>query len=140
MEYFPESIPRLVRPILTGRADIVYGSRFRGRHEGMSISHIVGNVILSLATRILYNVPITDVMTGQKAFNRAVLNSFELESRGFEVEVEMTAKSLRYSLKFKEIPVNYSYRSFGVSKINYMDGVRSLLRLIAEKRRPRNSR
>lgn len=133
LEYSPESIPHLVKPILTGAADIVYGSRFRGRYKDMSFSHFVGNRILSLATKILYNVPITDVMTGHKAFDRAVLNSFELNENGFEVEVEVTSKCLQNGWKFSEVPINYSYRSFGVSKIGYMDAVRSLLRLIIDK-------
>lgn len=139
LEYPTEHIPQLAKPILTGAADIVYGSRFKGKCEGMSFSHVVGNRILSLVTRILYNVPITDVMTGHKAFRRQVFNSFELASRGFGVEVEMTSKSLRYGWKFKEIPVNYVYRSLGVSKLVYMDGVRSLLTLVAEKCKSRHS-
>lgn len=139
LEYPPEHIPQLMKPILTGEVDIVFGSRFKGNHQGMTISHLVGNRILSLAASFLYGASITDVMTGHKAFRREVLNSFKLESRGFAVEVEMTSKSLRYSWKFKEIPINYAYRSLGVSKIVYLDGVRSLFRLIAEKCRPRLS-
>jgi glycosyltransferase involved in cell wall biosynthesis len=133
LEYSPESIPHLVKPILTGAADIVYGSRFKGRYEGMSFSHFVGNVILSLATKILYNAPITDVMTGQKAFDRVVFKSFKLNEDGFEVEVEMTSKCLQNGWRFTEVPVNYSYRNFGVSKIIFSDGVRSLLRLIIDR-------
>lgn len=133
LEYSPEYIPHLVKPILTGIVDIVYGSRFRGKCEGMSFSHFVGNRILSLVAKILYNVPITDVMTGHKAFNRAVFSSFELEEDGFAVEVEMTSKGLQNGWRFAEVPVTYSFRNFGVSKIVYLDGVRSLLKLIFDK-------
>jgi len=133
LEYAPEYIPYLVKPILTGMADIVYGSRFRGKCEGMSFSHFVGNKILSLVARVLYNVPITDVMTGHKAFNRMVFGSFEFEERGFAVEVEMTAKCLQNGWRFAEVPVTYSIRNFGVSKIVFLDGVRSLLRLIIDR-------
>jgi len=133
LEYSPEYIPHLVKPILTGAADIVYGSRFRGKCEGMSFSHFVGNRILSLVAEILYNVPITDVMTGHKAFNRAVFNSFELEEDGFTVEVEMTSKGLQNGWRFAEVPVTYSFRNYGVSKIAYLDGVRSLLKLVLDR-------
>jgi len=130
MEYPPECIPHLVKPILTGVVDIVYGSRFRGKYEQMSLSHFIGNKILSLVTRILYNAPITDVMTGHKAFDRAVFNSFELNEDGFSVEVEMTSKGLQNGWRFMEVPIRYSPRNFGVSKIVYLDGIKSLLRLI----------
>ena len=140
LEYPPEHIPQLVEPILTGEADIVFASRFIGNHQGMTISHLIGNRILSLAASFLYSVSITDVMTGHKAFRREILNSFKLESRGFGVEVEMTSKSFRYGWKFKEIPINYVYRSLGVSKIAYSDGVKSLLSLVAERCKPRSSR
>jgi glycosyltransferase involved in cell wall biosynthesis len=139
LEYPPEHIPQLVKPILTGEVDIVFGSRFKGNHQSMTMSHLIGNRILSLAASFLYSVSITDVMTGHKAFRREILNSFKLKSQGFEIEVEMTSKSLRYGWKFKEIPINYAYRSLGVSKIVYLDGIRSLFRLIAEKCRPRFS-
>ena len=133
LEYSPECIPHLVKPILTGLADIVYGSRFSGKCQGMSFSHFIGNRILSLAAKILYNVPITDVMTGHKAFSRVVFSSFELNEDGFEVEVEMTSKSLQNGWRFTEVPVTYSFRNFGVSKIVYLDGVKSLLRLIIDR-------
>ena len=136
MEYPPECIPRLVEPIFVGKVDVVFGSRFRGSHQGMTISHIVGNRILSVVASFLYNVSITDVMTGHKAFRREVLDSFELESKGFGVEVEMISKSLRHGWKFEETPIDYAYRCFGVSKIAYLDGVKSLVRLIVEKVKP----
>jgi len=133
LEYMPEYIPHLVKPILTGVADIVYGSRFRGKCEDMSFSHFVGNRILSLVARILYRAPITDVMTGHKAFDRAVFNSFELNEDGFAVEVEMTSKGLQNGWRFTEVPIHYSFRNFGVSKIDYFDGFRGLFGLIKHK-------
>lgn len=133
LEYSPEYITHLAKPILTGMADVVYGSRFRGKCVGMSFSHYIGNRILSLAARILYNVPITDVMTGHKAFNRAVFDSFVIDEDGFAVEVELTSKSLQNGWKIIEVPVTYSFRNFGVAKIVYLDGVRSLLKLIIDR-------
>jgi glycosyltransferase involved in cell wall biosynthesis len=131
MEYSPELIPELVKPILLGKADVVFGSRFIGKAKGMSLSHFVGNKILSWTARMLFMVPITDIMTGSKAFHRAVLESFELKEVGFEVEIEMTSKCLQNGWRFHEIPIGYSYRTSGESKIGFMDGITSLIRLFS---------
>lgn len=131
LEYLPEYIPSLVQPIADGEMDIVYGSRFEGRPEGMTLSHYVGNSILSLVARFLYSVKITDIMTGQKAFRRSVLKSVQLEENGFAVEIEITCHSLNNgeAQKYAEVPIPYSYRQHGVSKIVYMDGFKSLIKL-----------
>ena len=70
MEYLPSDIPDLIAPIISGKADAVYGSRFKGDVDGMSLSHYIGNRIISLSTRILFGVSVTDVLTGHKAFRR----------------------------------------------------------------------
>ena len=131
LEYLPEYIPSLVKPITDYEMDIVYGSRFEGRPEGMSLSHFIGNRILSIVARFLYNVKITDIMTGQKAFRRSVLKTVNLEENGFAVEIEITCRGLNNgdSQKYAEIPIPYSYRRHGVSKIVYMDGFKSLAKL-----------
>lgn len=129
MEYSPEILPELVKPILLGQADVVYGSRFTGKSKGMSLSHYMGNKLLSLTARLLFEVPITDIMTGSKAFSRAVMDSFQLDESGFEVEIEMTSKTLQNGWRFNEIPIGYSYRTEGESKIGFKDGVKSLFRL-----------
>lgn len=130
MEYFPEKIPELVAPILKEEVDVVYGTRlFNGSPEGMSFSHYVGNRILSLAAATVYGIKLTDVMTGYKAFSRKILDSVEIESNGFGIEIELTAKSLGNGWKFKEIPLEYRYRQRGASKIRYKDGLQCLLQL-----------
>jgi Glycosyltransferases involved in cell wall biogenesis len=133
LEYLPEYIPSLVQPIADGYMDIVYGSRFEARPQGMSLSHFVGNSILSLVARFLYSVKITDIMTGQKAFRKSVLKSVELEEDGFAVEIEITCRGLnnRDCQKYAEVPIPYSYRRHGVSKLVYMDGFKSLIKLFA---------
>jgi glycosyltransferase involved in cell wall biosynthesis len=133
LEYLPEYIPALVEPIANGAMDIVYGSRFRGRPEGMTVSHFVGNSILSMVARFLYSVKITDIMTGQKAFRRSIINGSELEENGFEVEIELTCMSFNGNReqKYQEIPIPYAYRRHGVSKIAYVDGFKSLVKLFA---------
>jgi glycosyltransferase involved in cell wall biosynthesis len=129
LEYAPEYIPSIVKPILDDKTDIVYGSRFKGDPDGMSFSHYVGNSILSLVARFLYSEQITDIMTGQKAFKRSVLDSVDLEENGFAVEVELTCLGLNNAQRFSEVPIPYSYRKHGISKIANVDGVRSLIKL-----------
>jgi glycosyltransferase involved in cell wall biosynthesis len=134
LEYSPNEIPKMVEPILAGSVDIVYGSRLsNGKPSSMSVSHHVGNMILSLATAIMFGVRITDVMTGHKAFTRKVLESFRLEGNGFTVEIELTAKALRNGWRFGEVPVAYQYRQRGFSKIRFMDGFRCLNEILRRK-------
>ena len=129
LEYSPCCIPSLVKPIADGSVDIVYGSRFKGRPEDMTVAHYIGNIILSMVARCLYNIEITDIMTGQKAFRRSVIEGARLEENGFEVEVELTSLGYNNCRKYGEVPIPYTYRRHGVSKIAYFDGVKSLIKL-----------
>jgi len=131
MEYLPGCIPDLVKPILENKADIVFGSRFKGNCKGMSLSHYIGNKILSLTARILYEAPITDIMTGSKAFRRSVIEGVDLKERGFGVEVELTSKSLQMNSRYFEIPIEYNHRTAGESKIRPSDGFKSLFQLFS---------
>jgi glycosyltransferase involved in cell wall biosynthesis len=131
LEYLPECIPSLVKPIFDGSVDIVYGSRFNCRPDGMSFSHFWGNSILSLVARFMYNVQITDIMTGQKAFRRSVLDSVKLKENGFAVEIEITCLCFNGDRRFTEVYIPYSYRNHGVSKLVYLDGFKSLAKLFA---------
>lgn len=126
LEYPPEEIPKLIKPILENKVDAVYGSRFLGSHKGMSASHFLGNKVLSLATRILYNARITDVMTGHKAFLREALDNVELKAKRFEFEPEVTAKVLQKRYSIIEVPITYEYRKRGKAKISWKDGIVSI--------------
>lgn len=132
LEYQPEVIPSLVEPISHGDMAIVYGTRFKGRPEGMSFSHYIGNSILSFVARFLYNVKITDIMTGQKAFKRELLENAQIEENGFAVEIELTSIGFNggdQTDRYTEVPIPYAYRQHGVSKIVAMDGFKSLIKL-----------
>jgi glycosyltransferase involved in cell wall biosynthesis len=129
MEYFPGEIPNIVRPILSGKADVVYGSRFNSKPSGMSFMHFLANMFLSLVASLLYGKRITDIMTGYKAFSNKVIESIDLKEDGFAVEVELTARVLQNGWKFIEVPIGYAYRPNGVSKIRNIDGLRSLIQL-----------
>ena len=131
MEYSPLDIPRLLKPILHDEADVVYGSRMIGGHDEMSLSHFIGNKILSLASRLLIHAPVTDIMTGHKCMTRQVVDTLTLRENGFEIEVEITAQIFQNGWRFTEIPIAYNKRRFGTSKIGYMDGFRSMRKVLA---------
>ena len=133
LEYAPEEIPRLLRPIVEKKADVAYGSRFLGTIKNMTFWHFLGNKILSLATRLLYNVKITDVMTGHKVFKKEVLDKIELKARGFEFEPEITTKILKKRHSIFEVPITYEYRKRGKAKIAWTDGFTSLWWLLKSK-------
>ena len=131
MEYSPLDIPRLLKPILHNEADVVYGSRMIGSHRGMSLSHYIGNRILSLTSRLLIHAPVTDIMTGHKCMTREVVDTLTLKEDGFGIEIEITAQIFQNGWRFKEVPIAYKKRRFGTSKIGYMDGFRSMRKVLA---------
>lgn len=130
LEYFPEDIPRIVKPIIEDDADVVYGSRFLGKYTGMSMSHRIGNITLSLVASIIFRKKITDIMTGHKAFRRDSTGSLKLNEKGFAIEVEITAKIMRNKCRFIEVPINYKHRQKGYSKLKYKDGLLSLYTML----------
>jgi len=130
MEYRPQDLPRLINPILTGRADVVLGSRFLGRAEGMSRSHWLANRFLSLVTTLLCSHKISDVMTGHKVFRKQVLEDISVSAKEFEVETELVAKALLKRYRVVEVPIDYKYRLRGKAKIGWRHGFRSLYVLL----------
>src|SRR4051794_20851270 len=111
LEYGPEDWPRLIAPILRGRAHVVFGSRYLGEREAMSIAHYLADRSLSLFAGLLFNTAISDIQTGFKVFNREVLDGLEIESDGFDLEPEITAKLLRSKRRIYEVAVSFSGRS-----------------------------
>lgn len=130
LEYFPENIVKLVAPILEGKTDIVYGSRFLGTIRGMSLRHRIGNIVLSAVTSLLYGTNITDVMTGHKAFDIKDVRDIRLDCKKFEVELELTVEFLKRKKKILEIPIPYEYRRRGKSKISWKDGLAAFFWLL----------
>ncbi len=133
LEYFPNDIPRLLEPLIKGQADAVYGSRFLGVADGMSLSHNFGNRFLSWATRLLFKNSITDIMTGYKVFFKNALDGISLDCKGFELEPEITVKLLKKGKRVVEVPISYRYRRKGKAKIGWKDGVICLWWLIKGK-------
>ena len=123
LEYNPEEYSRLLDPILRGKADVVYGSRFKGEHRAFMFHHYVGNKFLTMMTNILYNTCLTDMETCYKMFRREVLEGIRLRSRRFDVEPEITAKIHKRGYKVYEVPISYSGRDFDEGKkISWKDG------------------
>lgn len=122
--YSPEEYPQLIELIADGRADVVYGSRFLGRHRVFLFSHYLGNRVLTLLTNILYNTMLTDMETCYKVMRREVLESFDLSSNGFGIEPELTAKIFKRGYRVYEVPITYDGRGYEEGKkIGWKDGV-----------------
>jgi len=131
MEYSPSDIPNLLKPILIGETKIVYGSRFLGECKNMIFPNLVANKILTHMTNILFGSKLTDMETGYKIIKREVLDSIILESDGFEMEAEITAKILKNNYKIVELPISYKARTKGEGKkISWIDGIKNLLVLL----------
>lgn len=117
LEYAPEQIPEIVRPILEGTSDVVYGSRFtRGFPEGMALPNKVVNVLLAWTVRLLFFRRVTDEATCYKAFRREVLLDMNLSCRRFEFCPEVTAKAIRMKKDILEVPIDYEPRSKAAGK------------------------
>jgi glycosyltransferase involved in cell wall biosynthesis len=127
LEYSPEEYPQLIELICQGRADVVYGSRFLGRHRVFMFSHYVGNRIVTLLTNVLYNTMLTDMETCYKVMRVEVLRSFTLSSNGFGIEPELTAKIFKRGYRVYEVPITYDGRGYDQGKkITWRDGFRAL--------------
>ena len=127
LEYSPEEYPELISLICQGRADVVYGSRFLGRHRVFLFTHYAGNRLLTLITNVLYNTMLTDMETCYKVMRVEVLKSFRLRSEGFGIEPEMTAKIFKRGYRVYEVPITYDGRGYDEGKkITWRDGVVAL--------------
>ena len=116
LEYSPEEFPELIDLICKGHADVVFGSRFLGRHRVFLFTHYLGNRIVTLATNVLYNTMLTDMETCYKVMRIEVLRSFGVESNGFGIEPELTAKIFKRGYRVYEVPITYAGRGYDEGK------------------------
>jgi len=127
LEYSPEEYPQLIELICKGRADVVYGSRFLGRHRVFMFSHYLGNRVVTLLTNILYNTMLTDMETCYKVMRTEIVRGMNLQSNGFGIEPEMTAKIFKGRHRVYEIPITYDGRGYDEGKkITWRDGIVAL--------------
>jgi glycosyltransferase involved in cell wall biosynthesis len=126
-EYDPEDIALLMAPVLKGRAQVVYGSRFLGAHTNLLFWHRVGNHVLNFLVNILFNTTLSDMETCYKLLPTAVFKQLDLKANKFELEPEITCKVLKMGLKIYEVPITYSGRDFSEGKkITWVDGIHAL--------------
>lgn len=131
LEYDPRDYLNLLRPIVEGRAKVVYGSRFLGEHKAMYFWHAVGNRLLTLTTNLLFNTTLTDMETCYKAFTGDIAHSLRLRSNRWGFDPEITAKILKQGNRIYEVPIAYNGREFWEGKkISWHDGVTVLLTLL----------
>jgi glycosyltransferase involved in cell wall biosynthesis len=131
LEYDPDDWPRLLDPVLKGKASVVYGSRFTGERKNMMPLHWFGNRLLSLLTNVLYSSTLSDMETCYKLFDAKVLEGMTIVSNRFEFEPEVTAKVLRRGHRIYEVPISYAGReAHEGKKITWRDGFSALAALV----------
>ena len=129
LEYDPQDYPRLLQPIIDGRADVVFGSRFQGGgpHRVVYFWHMVGNKFLTLCSNMATNLNLTDMETCYKVFRREVLQNIALEENRFGFEPEITAKIAKLNVVIYEVGISYYGRTYAEGKkIGWRDGFSAL--------------
>jgi glycosyltransferase involved in cell wall biosynthesis len=133
LEYDPAEYPVVLQPLVDGKADVVYGSRFMGSgaHRVLYYWHSVGNAFLTFLSNALTNINLTDMETCYKAFRREIIQSIPIEENRFGFEPEITVKVARRKLRIYEVGISYSGRTYEEGKkIGWKDGVRALYCLV----------
>jgi glycosyltransferase involved in cell wall biosynthesis len=129
LEYDPQEYPRVIGPILDGKADVVYGSRFMGGfpHRVVYYWHMVGNQVLTMLSNMFTNINLTDMETCYKAFRREVIQSIQIEENRFGFEPEITAKVAKMGCRIYEVGISYYGRTYSEGKkIGWKDGFRAI--------------
>jgi glycosyltransferase involved in cell wall biosynthesis len=132
LEYDPHDYSRVLEPLLDGRADMVYGSRFLGGpHRVLFFWHYFGNRMLTLLSNVISDLNLTDMETGMKAFRRDKLSALKLSGDRFTFEPEVTSKAARARWRIYEVPISYSGRTYEQGKkIGWRDAISALAAII----------
>jgi glycosyltransferase involved in cell wall biosynthesis len=131
LELSPEEYARLLRPIVEGRADVVYGSRFTGPAGNVPLRTRLGNRLLTLATNLLFGSRLTDMETAYKVFRVDLVRGLRLKCVRFDIEPEITARLLQLGERIAEVPISYRPRTVDEGKkISWRDGVAALCTLV----------
>ena len=141
LEYDPQEFSIVIEPILEGKADVVYGSRFIGGqpHRVVYYWHMVGNRFLTTLSNMLTNINLTDMETCYKAFRREIIQAVQIEENRFGFEPEITAKISRMECKIYEVGISYYGRTYKEGKkIGWKDGFRAIFCILKYNLRPQN--
>jgi len=133
LEYNPEDYPVLLGPLMSGKADAVFGSRFMGGrpHRVLFFWHMAGNKFLTLLSNMFTNLNLTDMETGYKAFKAPLIKSIQIEEDRFGVEPEIIAKLARSGCRIYEVGISYSGRTYAEGKkVSWKDGVRAIYAIL----------
>ena len=131
LEYDPQDYIPMLQPLLADRADVVYGSRFKGSITSMRWLNRMGNVTMTGAARLLYGVRVSDLMTCYKMYRSSLTRDLHIEANGFDFEAEFTARLAQRRARFAEVPVSFSGRTFEEGKkIRAFDAVRVMRELV----------
>jgi len=134
LEINPKEYPKLIKPIIEKKTDVVYGSRILGKNPRKSLIFYLGGKFLTFLANLLYRVDITDQPTCYKVCRSEILKNMNLESRGFELCSEITAKLAKKGIKIYEVPISYNPRSKAEGKkVGILDGIKAALALIKYK-------
>ena len=139
LEYDPQDYPKLLKPLLDGRADVVFGSRFSGgeTHRVLYFWHSVGNKLLTLLSNMATNLNLTDMEVCYKLFRTDIIRQIEIEEDRFGFEPEITAKVARLRCRIYEVGISYAGRTYEEGKkIGWRDGVRALWCIVKYNLRP----
>jgi len=133
LEYSPEDYPLLLEPLMSGKADAVFGSRFMGGrpHRVLFFWHMAGNKFLTFVSNMFTNLNLTDMETGYKAFKASLIKSIQIEEDRFGVEPEIIAKLARTGCRIYEVGISYSGRTYAEGKkVNWRDGLRAICAIV----------
>jgi len=132
LEYNPKDYEELIKPVVEGRCDVVYGSRLMNKPDkSFMLTHLLGNKLITFVGNVLYGKKLTDLETCYKVFNRNILQGVEIKSNRFDFEPEITAKILKKKARFMEMPISYNGRGHDEGKkITWKDGFGAIWALV----------
>lgn len=137
LEYDPKDIPKLLAPIIEGKGEVVYGSRFTGEHRNLFFWHMVGNKFLNFLVNFLFNTTLSDMEVGYKLFKRVIVRGIELKENRWGFDPEITCKILKKGIKIYEVPISYAGRGIEEGKkIRWWHGLKVFFVILKERLTP----
>lgn len=134
LEYDPQDFEGMLAPVSEGKAQVVFGSRFKGSHTNMFFWHYVGNLFLNFLVNILYNTTLSDLESCYKLIPTKIIKSLDIKSSGFEIEPEITCKLLKMGIRIYEVPISYAGRGYeDGKKMHWSQGVTACAVILKER-------